>query len=34
MTGWVDDINRATMDNETFRTVIFLQKRRLSVTLS
>ena len=23
MTGWVDDINRAAMDNETFRTVLF-----------
>ena len=23
MTGWVDDINRTAMDNETFRTVLF-----------
>ncbi|HEX2369422.1 MAG TPA: cupin domain-containing protein [Acidimicrobiia bacterium] len=23
MTGWVDDINRAAIDNETFRTVLF-----------
>ena len=23
MTGWVDDIDRATVENETFRTVLF-----------
>ena len=23
MTGWVDDIERATLDNDTFRTVLF-----------
>src|SRR3546814_19743730 len=26
MTGWVDDIERATLDNDTFRTVLFTGK--------
>jgi mannose-6-phosphate isomerase-like protein (cupin superfamily) len=27
MTGWVDDIQKATLDNSTFRTVLFTGKR-------
>jgi mannose-6-phosphate isomerase-like protein (cupin superfamily) len=26
MLGWVDDIERATLENETFRTVLFIVK--------
>ena len=26
MTGWVDDIEKATLDNDTFRTVLFTGK--------
>lgn len=34
MTGWVDDIEKATLDNETFRTVLFTGKHLQMTVMS